>query len=114
MSTQIAPVTFQSAVRTISDHPPPKSYFLTLLTHDRKCTFGYAEDGDMHLNETGKIIAEWWRWLARRYDFIQFDHWIVMPNHLQSIITIRHHSFQPAQLIQTFKSKSTCDIQQRD
>ncbi|MDF2387975.1 hypothetical protein JMG10_41450 [Nostoc ellipsosporum NOK] len=70
------------------------AYFVTICTHQRQCLCGAIADGTMELNEFGKIVAdEWMRTLDIRPDF-ELDEWIVMPNHLHGIVTIKQ-SVQP-------------------
>jgi hypothetical protein len=40
------------------DYTQPGAYFVTLVTHDRECLFGEIVDGEMRLNEAGRM-AEW-------------------------------------------------------
>ena len=36
------------------------AYFVTSCTHERKCLFGEVVDGEMELNENGKIVKSEW------------------------------------------------------
>ncbi|MBU0571885.1 MAG: transposase, partial [Candidatus Omnitrophica bacterium] len=40
------------------------------------------------MNDIGKIIHGSWLWLADRYDYVDLDEFIVMPNHVHGIIMI--------------------------
>lgn len=61
---------------------------MTICVRDRECLFGSIEDGDMRLGEIGHVVAESWKWLISRYQYIDSDEWVVMPNHLHGIIHI--------------------------
>jgi putative transposase len=71
------------------DYSAAGLYFITLCTYQRECLFGKIADGVMRLNALGQIVAdEWLRSLEIRQE-IEFDEWIVMPNHLHGIVAIK-------------------------
>jgi REP element-mobilizing transposase RayT len=70
------------------DYGADGAYFVTICTRDRDRLFGTVGDGEMHLNDDGRIVADTWRWLPTRYD-VDLDEWCVMPNHLHAILVIR-------------------------
>ena len=67
-------------------------YFVTLCIQDRERLFDDVVDDEPLLNDTGLIVAECWRWLADRYDHVELDDWVVMPNHLHGIVNITDDS----------------------
>ena len=34
------------------------------------------------------MAADSWAWLADQYDYVELDHWVVMPNHIHGIIVV--------------------------
>ncbi len=34
------------------------------------------------------MAADLWAWLADQYDYVELDHWVIMPNHIHGIIVI--------------------------
>jgi len=42
----------------------------------------------MLLNVHGRLVAECWFWLSRRYPYVKLDARVVMPNHLHGILVI--------------------------
>ncbi|HPO65480.1 MAG TPA: transposase [Bacteroidales bacterium] len=70
------------------DYSQSGAYFVTLCTQNRACLFGDIVGGEMRLNDTGKIVADSWRWLASQYDYVELDEWVVMPNHIHGIIIV--------------------------
>jgi len=48
-------------------------------------------NGDVVLNEVGKIVAEKWQWLEIQYDYIELGAWIVMPNHFHGILILHEN-----------------------
>jgi len=65
-------------------------YFVTMVTHDRKCLFGRINKGEMVLNDFGRIaMEEWFRTKQIRPNIELFDdEFVVVPNHIHGIIWI--------------------------
>jgi len=63
-------------------------YFITVCAQDRECLFGEIADGRMVLNDAGRIVADEWGRIAGIRTEIEWDQWIVMPNHFHGILTI--------------------------
>ncbi len=61
-------------------------YFVTSCVQDRKCVFGKVENGEMLLNEYGKIADQQWAKLPERFANMVLDVWQIMPNHMHGII----------------------------
>lgn len=70
------------------DYRHPGAYFVTIRTRERECLLGEVKDGEMILNECGRIAADEWRKSAAIRDEIEMDEFIVMPNHLHGIVVI--------------------------
>ena len=70
------------------DYTQAGMYFITICTHNRQNLFGEIVDGEMVLNESGKIVATCWQELARHFPNITLGEWVVMPNHIHGIIII--------------------------
>jgi putative transposase len=70
------------------DYSEPGDYFITICTQNRECLFGEVVDGEMILNEVGKIVEEeiLKTQEVRKYIFIEIFQ--VMPNHVHLVITI--------------------------
>ena len=56
------------------------------------CLFGSVVDGELHLNDAGKMVRRVWDGMPDRFPFINMDEFVVMPNHIHGVIFIR----QPA------------------
>ncbi len=74
------------------DYSQAGAYFITICTHERECLFGEIRDGQMHLNEIGKIVETEWLKTAEIRDNVELDAFVVMPNHLHGIIVITGNS----------------------
>ncbi len=70
------------------DYSAAGMYFITLCTYQRGCLFGEISDGVMQLNRLGEIAAEEWLRSSEIRQEIEFDAWIIMPNHLHGIVVI--------------------------
>jgi len=72
------------------DYTQAGAYFVTLVTHQRECLFGEIVDGEMLLNEIGRIVRdEWFRSAEiRREIALDPDEFVVMPNHIHGIVWI--------------------------
>src|SRR5579884_3789853 len=63
------------------------TYFVTICTYQRECTFGAVDAGQMRLNEAGSTVVDCWRALGE-HELVMLDEFVLMPNHLHAIITL--------------------------
>ena len=70
------------------DYAQPGAYFVTICTHRRACLFGRVVDGEMRLNDAGRIVQASWDDLPNHYPHVQLDAFVVMPNHVHGIIIL--------------------------
>ena len=88
---------FQNKYRTDShrlknfDYTSDAAYFITICTHNREHFFGKIIDGQMILNETGKIVHDEWKKTASIRKNIIVDEFIIMPNHIHGILIINNN-----------------------
>ena len=77
------------------DYGSEGGYFVTIVTYDRKFLFGKIYDGEMVLNNFGRIVkGEWFRTQQIRPNIELFeDEFVVMPNHIHGIIWIVKQKF---------------------
>jgi putative transposase len=71
------------------DYSQPGIYFLTLCVHERQCLFGEIANGEMHRSAIGEIVVEEWLKSAQMRSELRLDQWVLMPNHLHGIVSIR-------------------------
>jgi REP element-mobilizing transposase RayT len=71
------------------DYSQPGSYFVTVCTSNRECLFGNVADGEVALNHVGRVVDEEWSYTEIIRPEVEVDEFVVMPNHLHGIITIR-------------------------
>lgn len=68
------------------DYRQAGAYFVTICTQSRACLFGEVVDGEMRLNEAGRMVLAEWNALPDQFPMIGLDRFVVMPNHIHSII----------------------------
>ena len=73
------------------DYGQPGAYFVTLCAHQRECLFGEIQEGKVVLSEMGRIVEREWTVSANIRREIDLDTFIIMPNHMHGIVTIRDH-----------------------
>ncbi len=72
------------------DYSKTGLYFVTLCTRGRECLFGDIINGEMILNDFGRIVQEEWCRSGTIRQEIELGEYIIMPNHLHGIIIISH------------------------
>jgi putative transposase len=82
------------------DYTLNNPYFVTICTKDKIDWFGHIENGEMVLNKCGFIVRKQWLSLCDKYDYIELDEFIIMPNHLHAILSIKN--------VGTSRDLSTC------
>ncbi len=70
------------------DYSQAGGYYVTIVTQGRECLFGEIVNGEMMLNETGRMVLKWWNELPDKFPSITLGDFIIMPNHFHGIIFI--------------------------
>lgn len=70
------------------DYAQPGAYFITVCTHQHACLFGTIVDGEMQLNEMGRMVQACWDEIPAHFAQVELDACVVMPNHVHGIIVI--------------------------
>ncbi|MDB5275438.1 MAG: hypothetical protein JWR61_393 [Ferruginibacter sp.] len=70
------------------DYSKAGLYFITICVQNRKCLFGEIIEGEMILNDPGKMVYNEWINIAERFTNIHLHEFIVMPNHFHAIMEI--------------------------
>jgi REP element-mobilizing transposase RayT len=71
------------------DYTQAGAYFVTIVTYQRDCLFGEIKNGEIQLNDFGKIADECWRAIPEHFPFVELGTHVVMPNHVHGVIVIR-------------------------
>ncbi len=64
-------------------------YFITICTQNREKLFGDIIDEEMLLNDVGKITQKYLVEISSHFINIVIDEYIIMPNHIHSIIILQ-------------------------
>ena len=70
------------------DYTQEGAYFVTIVTHKRQPLFGEVRDGEMMLNDLGKIVMDVWNEIPRHFPNVELDAFVVMPNHVHGVFMI--------------------------
>jgi putative transposase len=70
------------------DYAAPGWYYATICTEERRCIFGEVRDASVILSEIGRRTAACWQAIPVHFPRVTLDAWILMPNHLHSILVI--------------------------
>jgi hypothetical protein len=70
------------------DYAQAGAYFVTICTQNQECLLGEVVDGEMALNDVGRMVQSMWDGLPRRFPFIELDQFGVMPNHVHGIVVL--------------------------
>ena len=70
------------------DYSRAGAYFVTMCIYRRECLLGEVVNGEMVLNEYGRVVCEYWEWIPKQYPHVDLDEWTVMPNHMHGIIVM--------------------------
>lgn len=92
------------------DYSLPGTYYVTIVTFNRLCLFGYISDTQMCLNPIGKMLENQWLHLPKRFANLEIDEFVIMPNHFHGVITLLNDASPTptlATIIRAFKSSTT-------
>lgn len=88
------------------DYTQPGAYFITICAHQRQHIFGEVINGEMVLNETGKMARDEWFRTAELRPYMELfqDEFVIMPNHGHGIIWIvgARHCRAPTDVLEKF------------
>ena len=68
------------------DYSQPGAYYITIVAWHRECLFGEVVNGEMVLNEVGKIVRWEWMEIPKRFPYIVLGAFVLMPNHFHGIV----------------------------
>ena len=70
------------------DYSSSGAYFISICTFGRECLFGEIVDGEMSMDDAGRIVESVWLGLSDRFPSVEPDAFVVMPNHVHAIIVV--------------------------
>jgi putative transposase len=108
------------------DYAQSGAYFMTICTHNRQYLFGDIADGEMQLNDAGRMVERCWNDIPTHFPHVELDAFVVMPNHVHFIVVNMGHGEHTVQgehagsplhvVLQWFKTMTTneyiCGVKQ--
>lgn len=70
------------------DYSQAGLYFVTICVKNKECVFGDIANGEMMLNEYGKMVNNCWLSIPQHYPYTVLHEFVVMPNHVHGILEI--------------------------
>ncbi|HEY3296915.1 MAG TPA: transposase [bacterium] len=70
------------------DYASNGAYSVTVCTRQRECLFGEIKDGELILNDLGRMVEKAWREIPNHFPSVFLDTFVLMPNHLHGILLI--------------------------
>jgi REP element-mobilizing transposase RayT len=70
------------------DYTTHGAYFITVCAKERQCLFGVVENGQMRMNEAGRVAEQCWNDIPAHFPHAVLDEMVVMPNHVHGIVWI--------------------------
>jgi REP-associated tyrosine transposase len=64
-------------------------YHVTICVNQKENRLGRIDDGEMILNDLGRIAHQGWEWLQKTFQVTAVDVFCIMPNHIHAIIRIK-------------------------
>ena len=93
------------------DYSQTGTYFITVCIQDRLCLLGDIVDGVMHKNAAGQMITTVWNAIPEKYEGVNTDAFVIMPNHIHGIIGLNRkrpeNCIRLCNVLQSLKSATT-------
>ena len=89
------------------DYTRPGAYFVTICTQNRECLFGKIMNGEMKLNDAGRMVMKWRHELENKFPDIKINDFICMPNHIHFILINAPATAPVYVVVQWFKTMTT-------
>ena len=87
MRMQFFPKYGRKVMRMVGhDYAQPGYYSITMCTQNRVPFFGEIRDGEMHLNDPGRMVDAYWHRILSKFSNIDLDAHVVMPDHMHAIL----------------------------
>ncbi len=61
-----------------------------MCTRNQRCLFGEIVNGEMRINEFGRVAHLLWEEIPAHFPYVETDARVVMPNHVHGILFIAH------------------------
>jgi REP element-mobilizing transposase RayT len=89
MRTKTNPLPSRRSIRLKGyDYAEAGLYFVTICTHDKRCTLGRVIGDRGELSPLGRLVRGHWYDLPNHHAGLELDAFVVMPNHFHGIIVM--------------------------
>ena len=78
------------------DYAGGGAYFVTICTQGKVPVFGQVVEGEMLVNDAGRLVQKIWEELAQRFETLVLDAFQVMPNHMHGVFVLPGPGLHPA------------------
>ena len=78
------------------DYATSGAYFVTLCVWQRDCLFGEVVNGEMVLNDMGRIVLDEWERTPQLRSNVELDVYAIMPNHFHALFHIHEQDGEQA------------------
>jgi REP element-mobilizing transposase RayT len=68
------------------DYSSSGAYFITICTKNREHFFGKIVQGEMEMNELGKMTEKYWKGIPNHFPDVVLDEFVIMPNHIHGVL----------------------------
>ena len=75
------------------DYSRAGAYFVTVCTQRKVYLLGDVVDGALQPNGAARMVEKWWTELNQKFNNVETDEYIIMPNHFHGIIVLATASF---------------------
>ena len=73
------------------DYSLPGAYFITICTKNRNPILAINNNGNLTMTHEGIIVNKYWFEIQNHFPHLTLDAFIIMPDHIHSIIIINEH-----------------------
>jgi putative transposase len=73
------------------DYTTSGAYFVTICTYRKEPIFGEIINGEIQLNNIGRIVEYWWNDIPKHFNCVGIDEFVIMPNHVHGIVWINEY-----------------------
>jgi putative transposase len=70
------------------DYSQAGAYFVTICAWQRECLFGAIVNGEMAMNDMGRIVVAEWERTPKIRSNVELDAFTIMPNHFHAIFIV--------------------------
>jgi REP element-mobilizing transposase RayT len=92
------------------DYSQAGLYFITICVQNRRHLFGNIQNGNIILNDAGKMIDTEWKNLKNRFPNIELHEYVIMPNHFHGILEIVGATTRVAPIFDTVVAQNDNDV----